>query len=835
MALNPVETMNVFSESLSDELRKRSLSSNLVRTRTPFLRFTTAAEMSDLSAKLDVGLSDEQKRFARYNGCKFFTLGLHGYDNINYSVNDLYGTQAEQGLVLGTTYKPGQQILVKTYGGQVVGDPAKNYPPPGIINAKVERLRNGNVLRFTVETQCYTQEQLEMLDVMCYVPGMTCVLEWGTQFTTPRGTEPLSRTLDFKNVQQAIGDIQNDGRGPRVDFINKWCAYNNYNYDWAVANIANVKTVVQNNIYKTTITAYGRADNLMYISAYATNNPLKTESDTSTSLSNFFKLNGEFSSLLKEYKRSPELLPDRKYQNQILQFSDGYDRRQAPDAVQASQDTGQANDLGLEDTYFITVPFFIDLIINGPVKKIVETGLTFTINQLIASVDNIQVGYNESLRSTSPEVVIIFNQRARELNAAPAPLKTEFIQNLPNLDNINNGALKGLPNTNRANEAGSEQDNTSVLGVVTTLRDNRFDNNQTNVSGTASLTRGVWLNSKAIQAAFINARTFMEGMEVILRNINAATENYWDLKLFYDDDLQAFRILDDNLRVPEGNSKIYEFNKRLSSTDNDTIGPDVLNIELATDYPRMLFSQLAITGINGGTLNNLASSPDRKDVDFKINTSVRDFLSGTTNIPEAVVGAEVPAGNQSLAFRTFASSLGSGRGGLIESISQVSRESGIQLAQALDVPGGIAAFPNGVPPQVAAIVQSVFNSKVLLNEVQGARIKQSLSQEKLTQDQSTVIARLFAERAKAIIRVSKLQEVQNFERAIQDAFDNKIITDRAGFDISRIKKAVSDKINADRDKLIQEIDNAVSSASFTVQGGRAAAIAASEARIDPVR
>ncbi len=279
MALNPIETLNVFSVDLRDKLRKRAISGNLVKTHAPFLRFTTAADMS--------GLSKLGPQFDEYSDCKYFTLGLHGFENIDYARSDLYGTQLNKGLVIGTTYKDGQQKLVYTFGGgqttifqqgaviTTAQQSAKNYPPPGITTARVERLRNGNVLKFTIETQCYTQEQLRVLDAVCYVPGMTAILEWGTQATTPKGKgKRINVKLDFKDIGGVTNSIRSAMKLPRSQFIDSWCKPNEYNYDWAVAKIANVQTRLENNIYKVTITAYGVADNIMYISAYATANPL---------------------------------------------------------------------------------------------------------------------------------------------------------------------------------------------------------------------------------------------------------------------------------------------------------------------------------------------------------------------------------------------------------------------------------------------------------------------------------------------------------------------------------------------------------------------------------
>ena len=70
MALNPVENLNVFDPDIRQRLRERSLSKNLVRTRAPFIRFTTGTDMSDASA---LG-----PQFDEYQGYRFFTLGVHG-------------------------------------------------------------------------------------------------------------------------------------------------------------------------------------------------------------------------------------------------------------------------------------------------------------------------------------------------------------------------------------------------------------------------------------------------------------------------------------------------------------------------------------------------------------------------------------------------------------------------------------------------------------------------------------------------------------------------------------------------------------------------------------
>ena len=367
MALSPVERLNVFDPDLRAELRSNSFSKDLVRVRAPFLRFTTATDMSDVEVTPFLGSA-----FTRYKACKFFTLGVHGWDNKDYSAADLYGAQGRKGLVVGTTYNQStkQQILMHTHGseestvwGTTIGagtvttarEGSNNYPPPGITSAKVERVRSGNVLKIQLEIQCHTQEQLQVLDSVCFIPGMTCILEWGTLYSTPTGTSELN-TLNFKD-EGIINEINNARKLSRSRFIERWCKPNKFNYDWAVANIANVKTVLQNNTYNISVTAYGMADNIMYISAYATSNPLE-QSDVDAekalirSVAEYFKLNGPFSTHLKDNVDNTR--------GNIIKFYDEVNRAEQADSVPTSTDSGTSNDLGLEDSYFINFAYFID-------------------------------------------------------------------------------------------------------------------------------------------------------------------------------------------------------------------------------------------------------------------------------------------------------------------------------------------------------------------------------------------------------------------------------------------------------------------------------------------
>ena len=801
MTLNPVEVLNVFDRRLQTELRSRSFSKNLVQVRTPFLRFTTAADMSTFAA-----VENSPSAAANYNGYKYFTLGLHGWDNKNYTAADLYGTQAQNGLVVGTTYKSGEQKLVFTHRGDqrtsyapspttpgntggaqqlgavtitAGGDPAQNFPPPGITSAKVERLRSGNVLKFTIEAQCYTQEQLEVLDMLCFIPGMTCILEWGTVTTTPTSTSSNLITLDFKNpdVDQ---EIRKAFRGSRTSFVDRWCVPNKYNYDWAVANIANVKTTLENDVYKITVVAYGRADNLMYISAYATSNAVqesnvKEDEEGKRAVTEYFKSNGRFSTFLKDQVES------QYNSGNVIRFYDPVYRAEKPEENNTSSDTNTTNDLGLEDTYFISFGYFIDQILNIQVKEIInsamndDTKIQRILSPLVDGDDIIKVGYNAHLRSTNPETMIIFNSTAIALakqRANTAGIKSGLISSLQRMDG--NGNYSYNSSTGGVIGGGSDTgylDADKIQPVYDVMKANKFGKNlsspQSEVSGTVPLSTGVWLNSKGIQSAFLNARTIMEGLEALLRNVNAATENYWDLKLFFDDDRQEFRILDDNTREVDikPTDTIYEFNRKLTSvkteTVNDVLGPDVLDIKLSTDYPKMLFSQLAVSGINGG---NLLSRPERKDADFVGRTSVKDIFSRNTQAPQSVTSpTAAQSGRTTLGNLTVTETSGL--------LNELLYGDGRSTSTARQIADNLSSFTTNtdgrVSAEVATFLKEIFAIRRLLT-IEEARAYRTtfdrfLRDAVITSEQSTQLRNVLALRAKAIIERDKNREKVKIE------------------------------------------------------------------------
>lgn len=678
---SPYEKFNVFDQSVQNELRKRRLSTNLVEVRAPFIRYTTTVEFPDAAWYANLPTRGEgalnllnyiqPMNLNRYLGCKFFTLGIHGWDKSLYNDDDIYNMQKNRGAVVGITYKQGKQILVRTSNDTAsnTNDPErfespKGYPPPGIESATVERLRNGNVMKFTVNIVCYTQQQLQMLDMLSFSPGMTCVLEWGNIISGPNGFDnkglKADAILDFKNVTQTEnelsrllnlhkGGIRRSGvsKGARTEFIEKYCEPNNYNYDFAIAHVANVKTRVQNNKYKVSVTAYGVADNIMYISAYATNNPdFAKESNKGqlesiiTSVREYFIPGNKFSVLLDKLVAGepPTIPPDPE----IVKFDEPDDVDYANGPSAAAGSGTKINDLGQEQTFYITLNKFIRFFLNDPVNgiaKIINDAVKITdtmdpvnnvndsiqiLEDLSDSVDgDLKVGYNVELRSTDPSTMLISNN-----------LKT--IENTTTLGIIL-GRIRTTVKGQTRTTAALSRITANPLNKINSQGQPAYDGTP---SGIASSTSGIWLNSKMIQSVFMEARTIHEAIESILNRMNAATEGYWDLALTYDEEQNNFRIVDNNLKIipDQGSETIYTFNKRLptgtSAADNIT-GPEVLDIQVNADYPKLLASQLAISA-----LTKSSGIPNRTDLQYARNPLLGPRLNDLLRKDEKVTQEE---------------------------------------------------------------------------------------------------------------------------------------------------------------------------------------------------
>jgi hypothetical protein len=267
-------------------------------------------------------------------------------------------------------------------------------------------------------------------------------------------------------------------------------------------------------------------------------------------------------------------------------------------------------------------------------------------------------------------------------------------------------------------------------------------------SGLMFLSKGVWLNSKAIQQAFLSARTVMEGVEALLVKINAATEGYWNLKITHDEEKDCFRLIDDNAkRPPMGNQRIYTFNKKLPtspSSPTNVTGPDVLDIKIASDYPKLIFSQLAISGIN-----NASGVPNRQDLNFQrpglFGSRLKDFLTDeTVKSPPSGSGATKNLLATNISINTF-----------VNAYLQKTAASTTTFAQ---------QFSTNFPAGVRSALTSIFgNRNTPLTPIDAQRFLNDINNSDLSPSQIDAVATILKQRITAIVETSKTAEIADLQ------------------------------------------------------------------------
>ncbi len=187
--------------------------------------------------------------------------------------------------------------------------------------------------------------------------------------------------------------------------------------------------------------------------------------------------------------------------------------------------------------------------------------------------------------------------------------------------------------------------------------------------------------------------------------------------------------------------------------DEDTIGPDVLNVEVKTDYPKAVFSQLAISA-----LNNNVSSPERRETDFVRARVVDDIFSPTVDVQQT---RQTQPQAQASAAAT-----GATVSAFIDANLKQTQFSGLSsvVQNSLNEAGFGAT---NIPAPIESILKRLFANKNLLTTAEAAAINQELNtlNPKLTPQQLTALKKIFAARTVSLINNFKKDELDKFVSA----------------------------------------------------------------------
>ena len=533
-----------FRDWVTAELRRRS-KTRPTPTITPFVRFTS-------------GKIDPSQKY------KFFTIGLHGYEHADNIFDLSYGSAD----VVGYGYVNGQKTKITSKQSTLTSGMAAaegHHPIPGVTNVHVEWKGPTDPIRCDVSWFCYNTTQLEFLRQHFLSAGTYVVVEWGHQFSD----FPNSQKFDFGKTG-AEQELANYAITGRKGIIDNYVQKSHGNYNFLVGIITNQKmTATPDGGFECVTTVYSVAESIFGITNYNTTAQLPNAGTTGdgtsvaskdtavvqpsdqtsvairayTSISEFFSENGTFDIIVRKFLDEGEEVV-HTHNNKVIAIT---------------HLIGSVSDTPNEVSY-ITWWAFIYKIIPTLFNFLQQAGIKRREGDFLRNINikEASVGNNPYLLSTDPATMILVTQQV-----------------------ANKGDL--FPASNIFTDLSNKSQNRGLLS------------------------KGVWLNVKAIKDVFNGNNVFFrDAMMALLTRMNNATANYWNLDISWDEEHSRCTIYDKNL-LYQGDSDdvtqighdldLYEFN-------SGTLG-ELLSFDFEGSWSKEVMAQLLLssaTATTGATL-----------------------------------------------------------------------------------------------------------------------------------------------------------------------------------------------------------------------------------------
>ena len=631
-------------------LEERSKLDNTTQVSMPFIKATTTLQLPEI---LGSGVG--------------FTLGIHATE-LDIKYQDIYASQDGQYLA-GYTYQPdgtnkliyasqptrtGRLLKVFDLGADVYDTTDFSaVPPPGITRVTVGKRRSGLISVANISFSVPTLIQLEFLHKTFLIPGVGMILEWGQQFA-PKKTEfssGLGETgliEDFSQYmfpwygENAYGETKEElfqrlarNQISTQEILEKYSYPTQGQYQWMYGRVAtfNVNSNPDGS-YECMVRITGPAENSWAYSVRNTSVPatsrrsdIKVCIDDANSVESYFTKESGIDSFVGVLEATingqvPALTPWKDF---VKKFN-------KPDTNE-QETTSQESAEDLEDAYFISWRYFVNVILNDEqygVKSIFRNANQLpewldkiallrkynNINGLETDTTNFEdpyenfVGTNLFLRSTDLSTMIVVNEKAAE-EAEQDPQRR--------LSSGNEGDFF-IKNTETQEILDMGDFYTSAVSVNNPprSRDDIFDR--------AFLSTGVWINHKAIIQSFSTANTILDGIQNLLNRMSSATNGYWNLVVdvsepAYDEEdseqsfgvesgvgVYNYSVVDLNYAEhseyavkeflnPGGENKVHVFNKFIRNQDGVIVGSELTDCKVDISLPPSMFSQIATLGI----------------------------------------------------------------------------------------------------------------------------------------------------------------------------------------------------------------------------------------------
>lgn len=510
-------------------------------TITPFVRFTST--LADLNYKY-----------------KFFSMGLHGFSDVRSApfVFDLsYGGTDVVGFAYGTDNPQSDDKssarnvrkiitadmskLTETHVGGGVGGA---HPPPGVISVRFNYKGPNDFVEVTVTWKCYNSIQLEFLRPHFIMAGGYVVVEVGHQYSDQ---SPVP-TFDWgkSDALQQLAQYVIKGRANLNDTL---IARANGNYDMYIGQIIGSEI---NQLRDGTFEVVTRIASLGEALYGIDNHRLQGNSDDTRirTIEDYFDPSNPvgFDAFLtanmgKDAKIS-EVVDASKSHKQFQQNVD-----KASDDLKSGKELDPQ--LQIEGTVFVSWEFFIHKILPDLFSHFTGKGISKQIRMIThinQSADGLAlepwVGNHVQLLSVDLNTMLIVKEFARK------------------------------------------QDNT---GLFANAED--FEDTGTANTFRGKLSKGVWLNAEVIRDSFLTHPKFMDSMKEILRRMNQASADYWNLDIIWDEDKARVVVYDaphvsDTETVEDVPGNLYRFNV-------GTVG-ELLNFNFNAQFTKEVLSAIML-------------------------------------------------------------------------------------------------------------------------------------------------------------------------------------------------------------------------------------------------
>lgn len=592
----PWPNLNAFRTFVMQELTRRK-ENYPTPLNAPFVRVTACTEEPEI-------------------GYAYFTMGLHGFSSDDLNIFDVtYGTNREiigyaydlrdrddsgrarkrlistDELSVGAIPDAAKELIVPQAQDAIVAQqqrtqatlsdnrnvlPGGAHPIPGITDITIERFGTEGSLRAKINYVCYNRAQLEYLRHHFMVVGQHVVVEWGNQFSDKQ----INVALDFADIdgiKQTLADSVMQGRRYVID---RFIRPNDGNYDFIVGTVGNYQLNIDpsSGVYKCYLEVYSIGENLWGISINNTSinktaAPGSAEASQPTTISDFFYPGSVFDKLMEINAKLPDMVANN------MEGWRSNDQNQAQTNAEYANFRTNPNDYQFISWKFFTqvvIPQMFKLIENENTKKDLYTFLTFyRPGDGLPEEQQDWIGNNPHLLSTDPDVMVLYKTAPR-------------VQ----------GAPSGFAGAGNFDQFGEYR---------------------------AKLTSGLWLNAGMVRECFMSSMTFDAALRTMLARLNGASQGFWNLSVFFDEDTNTYRITDNNYNVPEYPA-FYKFN----------VGGrgELLNLEMESGFPPALITQMALFNSirsrkphGKEALQQMASTGTTNTMIFALNwTNLRNVL-----------------------------------------------------------------------------------------------------------------------------------------------------------------------------------------------------------------